>query len=165
MSNPQNLIFPELILLNDFEGDFSTFFTTVYEIFKQDFISSNPTFNGLRVSAQKHPEVDGIHRTFYHITHEGEDEQNRIPDISRMERIKFPKFIIENEAHPTVMVWENNRGKDKRVLLFNEHENYLVVLTERAGYYLFWTAYMVTQPHRRRKLLQEYEAYIKAKTA
>jgi hypothetical protein len=39
-----------------------------------------------------------------------------------------------------------------------EEAEYLVVLAERKGYVLLWTAFPVTEPHRKRKLQQEYEA-------
>lgn len=109
--------------------------------------------------------MDGLHRTFYHITHEGEDETNRQPDIRRMERIHYPAFVIEQNLHPEILIWKNRRGKDERILLFNESENYIVVLTERKEFYLFITAYVVETSHRKRSLLREYEAYKKAKTA
>lgn len=165
MMGNNGLVFPDLLVLNDYQGNFQNYFQAVYSIFEQDFIKSQPLYDGKKVSAQKHPEVDGIHRTFYHITHEGEDESNRSPDIRRMERIRFPKFHIDNSVNDEILVWENTRGKDTRVLLFNEVEGYVVILTKRPTYYLFWTAYLVTQKHRQEKLLQEYEAYKKAKTA
>jgi len=165
MIEEKDLVFPDLILFNDYSGDFKSYFKAVYTVFENDFIKSQPKYEGLKVSAQKHPEVDGIHRTFYHITHEGEDEQNREPDIRRMERIRFPKFVIEKNTADEILVWENTRGKDTRLLLFNNTEGYIVILTKRQGYYLFWTAYLVTQQHRKNKLIQEYETYKKAKTA
>lgn len=70
--------------------------------------------------------MDGLHRTFYHITHEGEDETNRQPDIRRMERIHYPEFVIEQNLHPEILIWKNRRGKDERILLFNESENNIV---------------------------------------
>jgi len=121
---------------------------------------------GIVVSAQKFPLVDDeLHRTFYHITHQGNIENERRPDIRRMERIRFPKFMIENAPHDELMIWENTRGRDTRTLIFNEAEQYLCVLTKRRDYYLFWTAYLVEQPHRKRKLKKEYESYQKTKTA
>jgi hypothetical protein len=38
-------------------------------------------------------------------------------------------------------------------------ENYLVILADRGEYILPWTAYLVEQPHRKRKLQREYEEY------
>ena len=90
MMGNNGLVFPDLLMLNDYQGNFQNYFQAVYSVFEQDFIKSQPLYDGKKVSAQKHPEVDGIHRTFYHITHEGEDESNRSPDIRRMERIRFP---------------------------------------------------------------------------
>jgi hypothetical protein len=161
----QTLEFPDLIKLEDFYGNFKSYFNAVYNAFKSGFIDSNPFYNGLRVGAQKFPLVDGIHRTFYHITHEGDDETNRLPDFRRMERIRFPRFMIDNLPHNDLLVWKNTRANDVRVLIFNIAEEYLIVLTERKDYYLFWTAYLVEKEHNRRKLLKEYNANKKTDTA
>ena len=40
-----------------------------------------------------------------------------------------------------------------------------VILAKRRNYILPWTAYMVPQPHQKRKLQQEYEACKKAGAA
>ena len=165
MTKDMKLVFPDLIYLNDFKGNFQTYLKAVYQLFENDFIKSQPLYEGLKVSAQKHPEVDGMHRTFYHITHEGEDEQNREPDIRRMERMRFPKFCIINCPHSELLVWEKTMGKDNRIHILNEAERYLVVLTQRKEYLLFWTAFYIEDNHTIRKKLKEYEAYIKAKTA
>lgn len=159
------LIFPDLILFSDYEGDFVKYINAVYDIFYNDFIKSNPIYENRKVSVRKYPEVDGMHQTFYHITHQGEDESNRTPDIRRMERIKFPRFVIDNYTHDRILIWKNKRGSDTRILLFNEEENYILILSERKEYYLFITAYYIEKEHRKRKLLREYEAYKKAKTA
>lgn len=82
-----------------------------------------------------------------------------------MERIRFPKFCIENCPHEHLLIWKNLRGRDTRILIFNEQEGYLIVLTERNGYNLFWTAYYITSNRRKNKLIEEYEAFRKAKTA
>jgi|SRR5690625_3930577 len=160
-----SLVFPDLIHFEEYNGDFSKYLQAVYSIFHKDFIHSYPSYENVRVSVRKYPEVEGMHRTFYHMTHEGEDEENRQPDIRRMERIRFPRFVVDNHVHDTILVWKNRRGKDTRTLLYSETENYLVVLTERKEYYLFITAYLVERKHRQDKLLKEYEEYIKTKTA
>lgn len=165
MSTEATLIFPELLYFTDYNGNFEEYFKAVYAVFVNEFIKSQPNYNNLKVSAPKYPLQDGIHRTFYHITHEGEDEQDRKPDIRRMERIRFPRFMIINCPHSELLVWKNTRRKDTRILIFNEKESYLTVLTERDEYYMLWTAYYVDQAHSVRKLLKEYEAYIKTKTA
>jgi len=165
MSQAASLVFPDLIYFEEYKGDFHAYFAAVYSVFKNDFIKCQPLYKGLKVAVRKYPEVDGLHRTFYHITHEGEDEGNRQPDIRRMERIRYPKFVIELNQHPEILIWKNRRGKDERILMFNASENYIVVLTERKEFYLFITAYVVDTEHRKRNLLKEYESYKKAKTA
>lgn len=160
-----NLSFPDLMLFEDYKGVFQAYFDAVYSVFQRDFITTKPDYRGLKVSVRKYPEVDGMHRTFYHITHEGQDEKNRQPDFRRMERICFPRFVIENFEHDDILIWKNSRGKDERIVLFNEIENYVVVLTDRKDYYLFVTAYCIDKEHRKKKLLKEYQAYKKAKTA
>ena len=165
MSAVMNLVFPELLYLNKYGGNFNNYFNAVYTVFENHFIKSQPRFHGVRVSAQKFPLVDDIHRTFYHITHEGSDEQNRSPDMRRMERIKFPKFFVASCPHQELLVWKNQRGRDTRILIFNEAEGYLLVLTERKGYNLLWTAYHIQYNHQKQKYIKEYEAYKNAKTA
>jgi hypothetical protein len=159
------LVFPDIIELNEFGGDFHNYFNAVYAIFANDFIKTQPLYVGHKVAVRKYPEVDGLHRTFYHITHEGEDEENRTPDLKRMERIRFPKFLIENEQHEEILIWKNKRGKDERIVLFNQTENYIIILTDRKQFYMFITAYFIDTEHRKRKLLKEYEDYKNAKTA
>lgn len=165
MMATEELTFPELIEFSAYGGNFKNYFDAVYAIFHTDFIKTHPQYEGLNVSVRKYPEVDGMHRTFYHITHEGEDEANRQPDIRRMERIRFPKFVIQNKQHNEILIWKNKRGKDERIVLFNEQESYVLILTNRGKYFLFITAYLVEKEHRKRKLIKEYEAYIKTKTA
>ena len=81
-----------------------------------------------------------------------------MPDLRRCERIRWPRPIIDHGAEPVIRVWENERKGERRICLWLENADYLVVLARRRGYVLLWTAYPVTQPHRRRKLLREYEA-------
>ena len=166
MSMPLTLKFPDLLYLEDYHGDFQKYFEAVYKVFESHFIHSKPLFLGNKVVAKKYPLEEGkYHRTFYHITHEGDDEHNRLPDLNRMKRIRFPKFVIESCPHPELLIWKNTRGRDTRVLIFNAEENYLVVLTVRKGVHLLCTAYLVNRNHTRQKLMEEYEAYKKTNTA
>jgi hypothetical protein len=159
------LIFPDLLELTSFGGEFKKLFDEAYLIFESDFIKSKPNFNNLLVTAKKIPLVEGMHKTFYHITHEGQDESNRKPDIRRIERIRYPKFIITNSKSDEFKIWENKRGNDTKTVLLHVEQSYVVILTKRQDYYLFTTAYYIEQNHTLRKLLKEYETYIKAETA
>jgi hypothetical protein len=158
------LVLPELILFTDFGGDFKSFNEAVYERFLLDFVDTRPHFRGVRLGLKAHPKVDNRECTYYHITHEGDIEIERLPDIPRMERIAYPKFLINNCDHPSLKVWENQRGKDTRILILCEEEGYLVVLTKRKDYILLWTAYTVGK-NKMEGLLKQYRAYIKANAA
>lgn len=154
---------PQLVLLEDFGGNFTEYIHAVYEFFKRDFIDSHPIYRGKRLGLKKHPLVEGKPYTFYHMTHSGDIENERILDLSRMERIRFPRPMIDNSLHPYLKVWENTRKNKKRILIWHENENYLVVLENREEYILPWTAYLVKQNHRKVKLYSEYDNYIKSR--
>lgn len=71
---------PDLILLEHYGGNFNNFLNAAYELFKADFINKKPIFRGIRLGLKKHPIYEGKEATFWHLTSEGDDEENRIPD-------------------------------------------------------------------------------------
>ncbi|GAB4556061.1 MAG: hypothetical protein Tsb0017_09600 [Geothermobacteraceae bacterium] len=152
---------PPLVLFEDYDGDWARYLDAIYEWFKRDFVYSKPVFQGRRLGLKRHPLENGKEATFWHMISEGKDEASRIPDLRRCERIRWPKPIVENDVDASIKVWRNKRGRDERVCLWLVEENYLVVLADRGRYILPWTAYLVEQPHRRRKLQREYEEYRK----
>ena len=156
---------PEIITLEEYGGDIATYLEAVYEVFKQDFVDTKPVFEGTPLGLKKHPYIEGKEYTFYHFTHDGDIETERLPNLRRLERMPFPKPMIDNSTHPYLKVWRNKRGNKERILIYHEAETYLVVLEDRGDYILPWTAYLVEYSNRQRKLLAEYDAYIKAKTA
>ncbi|MDE7376279.1 MAG: hypothetical protein K2N16_05475 [Muribaculaceae bacterium] len=159
----QYLELPELIELSQFGGNFNRYLEAVYEIFADEFIRKRPMFRGIRLALKKYPVTDGKEATFWHMTSEGEDEENRIPDMRRLERIKWPSFIINNSEHPYLRVWENTRGNKTNVLILHNDENYVVILRKGNGYLLPWTAYLIEHNWRKKKFIKEYEEYIKSK--
>ena len=155
---------PPLVLMSDNGGDWEAYLERVYQFFVADFVDSKPYYLGRRLGLKRHPVVDGKEATFWHMVSEGKVEADRTPDFRRMERIRWPKPVIENteerENAPIVKVWRNVRSKNEtRILLWVESEQYLVVLADRGEYILPWTAYQVTRPHQQRKLQKEYEKY------
>jgi len=88
-----------------------------------------------------------------------------LPDLRRCERIRWPRPIIDNVSDATLKVWVNTRRNEKRVCIWFERQEYLVVLARRKGYILLWTAYMVTRDHQKRKLQKEYSRFKKANAA
>ena len=156
---------PPIVLLSNYGDNWEKYLEALYDYFKQDFIKSRPTFNGRRLGLKKHPREKGKEATFWHFISEGSIEDERTPDLRRCERIRWPKPIIENAEGSNIKVWENRRRNEKRILLWLEEQEYLVILTERKGYILPWTAYMVTENHRKKKLRKEYEGFINANAA
>lgn len=153
---------PPLVL---FEGNWEKYLDVLYGYFKQDFIDSKPAFRGRRLGLKKHPLNQGKEATFWHFIQEGSNEDDRIPDLRRCERIRWPRPVIENADKPDLKVWGNTRRGEKRILLWLEKQDYLVILAERNGYLLPWTAYLVAEEHRKKKLQREYEPFKKANAA
>jgi len=154
---------PELIELSDYGGIFATYLEAVYELFKQDFIDKRPTFRGTRLGLKRLPLYKDKEATFWHMTSEGENEENRTPDLRRLERIRWPAKLINESEHPYLKVWENSRSTKTNILIYHEAEKYLVVLRRHKNYILPWTAYLINYKSRENKLLKEYETYIKSK--
>ncbi len=154
---------PELMLMADFQGNWDLYCANLYSSFLGDFVYNKPAFNGLSVNQKRYPESQGKSATFWHIISEGADEEERTPDFRRCERIRWPRAVIDNFSD--VKMWENQRKNKTNVCLWIEDEDYLVILRKGNGYYLFWTAYLVTQKHQKRKLEKEYQAFIKANVA
>jgi hypothetical protein len=148
---------PPLVLLNDYEGDWNKYLNALYSYFESDFLRTRPRFRGRKLGLKRHPLLAGREATFWHMISEGPYEASRKPDIRRCERIRWPRAVIENAEDSTVKTWETTRRHERRICLWLEGREYLVVLADRKGYLLPWTAYMVTYEHRKRKLQQEFE--------
>ena len=157
----KELEMPPLILLENYNGDFNQYLEAVYAIFKRDFVDTKPNWEGKRFALKKYPMEFGKEHTFYHITHEGKSEEDRNPDMRRMERIAFPRVMIDNAKHPTLKVWRNVRQGQNNILILHETEKYLLVLREHQEYIMLWTAYYIEFNNRLRRLIKEYETYIK----
>lgn len=150
---------PELVLLKDSNGNWEQYLEVLYGYFKQDFVHNAPLFRQKKLALKRHPISKGKEATFWHLISEGKSEEDRFIDLRRCERIRWPKPIIENSYDNYVKVWKNIRRNEVRICLWLEKQEYLVILAERKGYILLWTTYMVTRPHRKKKLQKEFEAY------
>lgn len=160
---------PDIIELTEYGGNFSDYFEAVYQIFKTDFVDSKPTFEGIRLGLKRYPLVEGKEYTFYHFTHEGDIENERLPDLRRMERIAWPRPMIDNSSDRYLKVWRNIRrgkgGTKNRILILHEAERYLIILDDRGNYILPWTAFLIKGNTQLQKHIKEYDEYIKAEAA
>lgn len=86
---------PELIFLEDYNGDYISFINAVYAIFENDFIKHKTKFRGEELRLKRNPIFQDRAYTFYHMTHKGLEEQNREPDLRRCERMPWARPVIE----------------------------------------------------------------------
>ncbi len=158
--SPSSDWLPPLVLFESHGGNWGAYLEVIYGWFRQDFISSNPVFQGSRLGLKKHPMTNGKEATFWHMIQSGNVENDRLPDLRRCERIRWPRQIIErSDTDEAIKVWRNQRGDQQRICLWFEQKDYLIVLADRGSYILPWTAYLVEEEHRKRKLQKEYEDY------
>lgn len=151
---------PALALFEEYGGDWDRYLDALYAFFKRDFIDSRPAYNGVTLALKRHPVIQNKEATFWHIISEGDSEAERVPDMRRCERIRWPRPIIEHSGDSAIKIWANERRGEKRICLWFEDAEYLVILTERNGYLMLWTAYTVVHEHTKRKLKKEYAAAI-----
>lgn len=150
--------FLPLMEFNDFGGDWEIYLEAIYAVFKADFVTSPPVFRTRRLGLKRHPIVDGKESTFWHMISTGRVEEERVPDLRRCERIRWPKPTIENEWRPEVLVWtESNRSGDNRIHIYLPAERYLVVLADRGEYILPWTAFYVDHAHSHQKYIKRHQ--------
>ena len=113
----------------------------------------------------KLPMIKGKEATFWHIISEGAVESERLPDLRRCERVRWPRAIITafNSHSDVVKYWRNRRKSEERVILALDDFSYIVVLADRGKYMLLWTAYCVEREHQKNRLRREYEDYVNSK--
>lgn len=159
---------PDLV---EFDGDWQAYCDHINSLFENDFKKQNRlTFNGQKITFKKHVEVDGKSATFWHIISSNNSnsglEKDRVPDLDRCARILWPKSILENYKDPSVLHWISPNSKTyDRHILWLKSEKYVVIIEERKGYSLLWTAYIVKYKNVERRLQREYDTYKKASTA
>lgn len=155
---------PDLIMFNDYGGDWNKYLQKLYTCFQEDFINRPmPFFNGIRLSLKKHPIVLGKEITFWHLISEGPEETNRIPDIRRCEKICWSRPIIENCNSEGIKIWDVIRKSERRTCIWFEDAEFVVIIAHRQGYSLLWTAYNVDQQHRKNKFNKEYKESLSKK--
>lgn len=156
-------VLPALVLFEDFGNNWDEYLEAIYHYFCQDFVVSKPHVDGKRFALKRYPVIKGKEATFWHIISEGKDEDERLPDLRRCERIRWPRTMIEAMNIGQIKYWKNKRKEEDRLVIALDDFSYVVVLADRGDYILLWTAYHVEREHSRRKLREEYLAYWKEK--
>lgn len=150
---------PKLEELSDYGGDWNVYLSAIYKIFCHDFVESKPVFRGKRLGLKRHPVIEGKEATFWHFISEGSVESERLPDMRRCERIRWPLPIINTGTAPELKVWAEPKGANRRIYLWLESEGYLVVLDDRREYILPWTAFYIEREHQRKKYTKRWEKH------
>jgi len=159
MSHP-----PEIL---PFHGDWPTYEDRIYEAFLDSFVRADVWFRGWRVRAQYRPETRGKGFSFWHTISEAPDrnnrnEEDRIPDLRRCERIRWIRWVIENAGSEEFPWWENRRGRDTHIVIWARKHDFAVVLAKRHDYYVLKTAYAEIKPHRKVTFEREFAAFCQA---
>ena len=156
---------PPLILIEDYDGDWGKYLEALYYIFGETFIKNKPVFRSQRVGHKRHPLEKGKEVTFWHLISDGKGEDTREIHFDRCKRIRWPKPIIEAFDSQQIKLWTESRNGEPRHHIALLDFSYLVVLAERSGYVIIWTAFYLEQNHRRRKLKRRWERFKKAEAA
>lgn len=156
---------PDLTTLEDSDGKWADYVEIIYTLFKNDFIESQPQFDGKWVRCRKDPIYDGKFAGFWHCMSDGDVEDERTPDMRRCERISWIRPIIEStDSRDDIDIWKNQRGSNTNVLIWYD-EYLLIVLGERTRnrdgfqYLQLITAYTTEKEHRIKKLRRERDEY------
>jgi hypothetical protein len=155
---------PDIIRLEDYKGNFHSYIDAVYTVFERDLIRNRPKFGSHNLQLKFHPLFQNKAYTFYHLTHKGEIESEREPDLRRCERISWVKPTVENTEKWDLKFWKQNRNGKIRVciqLCVTDDLDYFVILDIRANYILIWTAFIAELPHEKKKKENEYANWLK----
>lgn len=105
---------------------------------------------------------------FWHLISEAPDQGNRdederIPDLRRCERVRWVAWCIQNAHEAGFSWWENERGRETHVVIWAEEHDFAVVLAKRLTqqgprFYLLKTAYCL-RSHAIRKFTKERDAW------
>ena len=151
----------------DFAGDWEQYLDYLYSRYSAAFIQSHPQWPepAQRWVRKKHPEIDGMCGTFWHIITEG-DSDSRVPDVDRCERIDWPRALLDafcasypQRTDGRIVWWRTERGGKKRIVIALWDFSYVVVIDDRPKYAMLWTAYPVERRHRRDSLRREHDDY------
>lgn len=153
----ENLPLPPLV---SFCGNWVTYIETVYQVYTDTILNSGLAINNIPVRPRYTPETQGKEFGFWHVTSEGELEEEREPDLRRCERIRWLEWTIKNfSQYAEISHWKERKGSNLDIVIWIESEQYVVVLSERRDYWLLKTAYLVTKSGKIRQLTNNRKKY------
>lgn len=131
---------PDIYPLN---GNWINYVDELYSIYLNDVINAGLLFNNLPIKARFKPMTNGKGYGFWHIISDGKEEEERVPDMRRCESLPWISYCILTVKKPPSPIswWKNKRGSDTHIVILHEEKGYVIILAERADYYLLKTAY------------------------
>jgi hypothetical protein len=154
---------PALLVPADY-ADEEAFKDAAYQIFQLDFVKKKTLFGGKTIGCKRYPDRDGRGATFRHLTTRDVNktgcEEDRVFCQHRCSRIRHPKPIIEAIKHADTKCWRAKKKGEWRIYFLVEAASYLVVLSERNGYTLLWTAYIIDENNEMGLLKRQYKRAI-----
>lgn len=148
---------PPLLQLADYHGNVSAYLSALYAVFLEDFVTAPPVvFHPKRFAMKRYPMERGKEATFRHLISSGDREDERLPDLRRCERIRWPRALIDAYGTGRLHSWRKQHCGDLRIVISLTDFSYVVVLKEATEYVLLWTAYCVESEHRRAKAKREF---------
>jgi len=157
---------PALVLLENHRGSWDSYIDTIYSFYLQDFVIHRPYLNTIPVYVRYEPSHQLKGATFWHLVSEGAEESERLPDLRRCERIRWPRALIEHSLSD-VKIWESTRPwknqQQTRINIALSDFSYLVVLAVKAKGLNLVTAFPIDRTHMREKKRKEYESFSKQK--
>jgi len=138
-------------------------FNFLYEIFKRDFVESQPCYRG--VHAWFFPEKeDGKEVVFWHLTsRDDKDVGERLPDLRRSERLPWARPMLDNADAMEVLDWDFKEGDGiVKTYVWLKDFDYLMVLKKYPdGRRRLITSFWVEYQNTRRKLEKKYDRRIR----
>ena len=154
---------PQKIYLTDFGGNYSKYIDAIYAVFKRDFINHKSKFGSHELKLKINPIFQDRAYTFYHMTHEGEVEAHRTPDLRRCECMSWARPAIENAGKWNLKFWRQVRKGKQRICILVENSedvDYFIILDIRSTYILLWTAFVSEYKNETKKKLKEYNNWV-----
>lgn len=143
---------PPLIPLSNYAG-WQAYEDAIYAIYLETVAHAGLTFCGNQVKVRFRPETKHKGYGFWHLISEAPDQRNRneddrIPDLRRCERVRWVAWCIQNAdaGEAGFSWWENERGRETHIVVWAEQQDFAVVLAKRQTqegprFYLLKTAY------------------------
>lgn len=152
-------------------ADWEAYEDAIYAAYLQSVAHAGLRFRGDPVKVRFRPESQHKGYGFWHLISEAPDQANRneddrVPDLRRCERVRWVAWCIENAGTPGFSWWENQRWNETHVVIWAEAHDYAVFLAKRStqegtGFYLLKTAYCLRERNIR-KFTNERDAWRRA---